>query len=122
MEKRRDVFQAIADPTRRQIIHLLSKQSLTLNAIADYFNSSRPTISEHVKVLTECGLIVVKKTGRERHCEAKLKKLSEVAGWVSQYSKYWNETLDSMENYLNELHAKTSTNDTRKKTKSARRK
>lgn len=107
MEKRRDVFQAIADPTRREIIHLISRESLNLNAIADHFDSARPTISQHIKILTECGLIIIKKQGRERFCEAKLDKLQEVSSWVAQYSKAWNETIDAMENFLkNKKHGK----------------
>ena len=100
MEKRRDVFQAIADPTRRDIINLIARQPLNLNAIADNFNSSRPTISQHIKILEECGLILITQQGRERYCEAKLEKLKEVSNWVDQYTKDWNETLDLLEGYL----------------------
>ena len=78
METRRDVFQAIADPTRREIIHLLSRQSLNLNAVADNFEISRPAISKHIKILTECGLIAIRQEGRERYCDAQLNKLKEV--------------------------------------------
>ena len=117
MEKRRDVFQAIADPTRRDILSLLSRQSLNLNGIAEHFDSSRPTISEHIKVLTECGLILIKKQGRERYCQAKLDKLTEVSAWVQDCRKYWNETLDSMELYLDELQAKKDKHATPKRTK-----
>jgi DNA-binding transcriptional ArsR family regulator len=106
MEKRRDVFQAIADPTRRDILALLSRQTLNLNGIVEHFDSSRPTISEHIKLLTECGLILVKKQGRERFCQAKLDKLSEVSGWVDECRKHWNLTLDSMEEYLQDLQSK----------------
>ncbi len=106
MEKRRDVFQAIADPTRRGIIALLAGQSMTMNAIADYFDTTRPTISEHVKTLIECGLVVIRKEGRERHCEAKLEKLAEVSDWVAQYAKAWSKTLDNMETYLLEVSEK----------------
>ncbi|MGX5817475.1 ArsR/SmtB family transcription factor [Chitinophaga lutea] len=106
MERRRDVFQAIADPTRRGIIQLLSGQALTMNAIADYFETSRPTVSEHVKLLEECGLVVVRKEGRERHCEARLEALSEVHDWVAQYARAWNKTLDSMESYLQTIKPK----------------
>ena len=106
MEKRRDVFQAIADPTRRDILALLSRETLNLNGIADHFDTSRPTISEHIKVLTECGLILIKKQGRERYCQARLEKLSEVTGWVEDCRKYWNQTLDSMEDYLDQLQNK----------------
>jgi len=100
MEKRRDVFQAIADPTRRHIINMLAQRSLNLNAIAENFETSRPTISQHVKLLQECGLIVVKKKGRERFCEAHLVKLAEVAQWVNKYKVYWNVKLDALEEFL----------------------
>lgn len=106
MGKRRDVFQAIADPTRRDILHLISRQTLNLNSIAEHFDTSRPTISEHIKILTECGLIIIKKQGRERYCEARLDKLTEVSDWVVECRKYWNEALDSLENYLGDLQSK----------------
>jgi DNA-binding transcriptional ArsR family regulator len=109
MEKRRDVFQAIADPTRRDILGLLARQTLNLNGIVEHFDSSRPTISEHIKILTECGLIIIKKQGRERYCQAHLEKLSEITGWVEECRKYWNQTLDSMENYLEQLQSKKET-------------
>jgi DNA-binding transcriptional ArsR family regulator len=113
MEKRRDVFQAIADPTRREILGLLSRQTLNLNGIVDHFDSSRPTISEHIKILTECGLILIKKQGRERYCQARLDKLSEVTGWVEECRKFWNQTLDSMEDYLEQLQNKQEPYDKR---------
>ncbi len=100
---RRDVFQAIADPTRREIINMISIQSLNLNAVAEKFDISRPAISKHIKILTECGLIVIKQKGRERFCEAKLQKLNEVADWVEQYKQFWNAKLDALENYLAEI-------------------
>ena len=93
---RRDVFQAIADPTRRQIINMISRQSLNLNAVAEKFDVSRPAISRHIKILTECGLVVMKKQGRERYCEAKLDKLNDVSDWVEQYRKFWTARLDSL--------------------------
>lgn len=100
---RRDVFQAIADPTRRDILHLLASQSLNLNAVADKFPISRPAISKHIKILTECGLIEIKQQGRERFCEAKLSNLNEVSQWVEQYRKFWTDKLDSLELYLNTI-------------------
>lgn len=103
METRRDVFQAIADPTRRQIINLVAYQSLNLNAIAENFPISRPAISQHIKILTECGLILIKKQGRERYCEARLQQLNEVAGWVEQYRQLWATRFDSLDNLLEEL-------------------
>lgn len=97
---RRDVFQAIADPTRREIISLVANRSLNLNAIAENFGMSRPAISQHIKILSECGLIVVHQKGRERYCEAQLQQLTEVADWVSQYRAFWNTKLDALEQFL----------------------
>jgi DNA-binding transcriptional ArsR family regulator len=103
---RRDVFQAIADPTRREIINLLAHQSLNLNSVAEKFDVSRPAISKHIKILTECGLVVINQQGRERYCEAKLDRLSQVSDWVEEYRKFWEAKLDSLEIYLNELQTK----------------
>jgi DNA-binding transcriptional ArsR family regulator len=97
---RRDVFQAIADPTRRAIINLVSQQPLNLNAVAENFDVSRPAISKHIKILTECGLITIKQEGRERYCEAKLQKLSEVSEWIEQYRVFWTKKLDALEDFL----------------------
>src|SRR5882672_11013026 len=106
MQTRRDVFQAIADPTRREIINLIAYQSLNLNSIAENFEVSRPAISQHIKILTECGLIVIKKKGRERYCEARLQQLNEVSDWVEQYRKLWAQRFNSLDNLLNELQTK----------------
>ncbi|MEZ2338184.1 ArsR/SmtB family transcription factor [Mucilaginibacter sp. RCC_168] len=100
---RRDVFQAIADPTRRQIINLIAQQPLNLNAIADNFEVSRPAISQHIKILIECGLIDIKKSGRERYCEAKLEQLNEVAQWIEPYRKSWEERFTKMDDLLARL-------------------
>jgi len=100
---RRDVFQAIADPTRRDIINLLAHKKLNLNAVADQFDISRPAISKHIKILTECGLILINQQGRERFCEVKLDKLNEVSEWVEQYRKFWEGKLDALELYLNKI-------------------
>src|SRR5688572_12235115 len=97
---RRDVFQAIADPTRRKIIQLVAAESLNLNAVAEQFDVSRPAISKHIKILTECGLIVIRQEGRERFCEANLKSLGEVSNWVEQYKKFWTEKLDALGSFL----------------------
>src|SRR6478735_2168720 len=105
LEARRDVFQAIADPTRRQIINLIAHQSMNLNMIAENFDISRPAISQHIKILTECGMIVVRQQGRERFCEAKLETLSEVSNWVDQYRQYWNVKFDSLEKYLSKVQS-----------------
>jgi len=103
---RRDVFQAIADPTRREILGLLTAQSLNLNSVAENFDISRPAVSKHIKILTECGLIVIKKEGREHYCEAQFDKLHEVSDWVEQYRKFWEERFDALEIYLNKLQNK----------------
>ncbi len=103
---RRDVFQAIADPHRRAIIHLLAKQKLSIKAVAEHFPISRPAVSRHIKILTECGLVVVQQKGRERVCEARLDKLDEVATWIEQQQKTWEGRLDRLDEYLNELKAK----------------
>ena len=97
---RRDVFQAIADPNRRAIIGLLTKSPLTLNEIAGHFPVSRPAISRHVKILTECGLITITDRGRERHCEVKLQPLQEVSDWSGQYRQFWTTRLDALEKFL----------------------
>jgi DNA-binding transcriptional ArsR family regulator len=113
-EARRDVFQAIADPTRRQIINLIAQKPMTLNAIADNFEISRPAISQHIKLLTECGMVVIEKVGRERFCEAKLDSLREVSTWVDQYRQFWNDQFNSLDKYL----IKTQLNNkSKKKTK-----
>ena len=96
----RDIFQAIADPTRRSIINMLSSQSLNLNAVAENFDISRPAISKHIKILTECGLISIRTEGRERICEAKLSNLRKVSEWVDEYKTFWSEKLDALGNFL----------------------
>lgn len=100
---RRDVFQAIADPTRRQIIHMISLQSMSLNAVAGTFDMSRQAVTKHIRILTECGLITIRRNGRERVCEPQLQQLSEVSDWIAQYTKFWNTRLDALEEYLDQL-------------------
>jgi DNA-binding transcriptional ArsR family regulator len=97
---RRDVFQAIADPTRREIINLVAHKTLNLNAVADRFDISRPAISRHIKILTECGLLVIKQEGRERFCEANFKTLGQVSKWVDQYKIFWTSKLDALDLHL----------------------
>lgn len=103
---RRDVFQAIADPIRRDIIDLLAEESLTVNAVADKFDISRPAVSKHIKILNECGLVQTVSKGRERHCIIIPKELSRVSSWVEQHRILWENKLDSFEEYLNELKSK----------------
>jgi DNA-binding transcriptional ArsR family regulator len=103
MTTRRDVFQAIADPTRRQIINLVADKPLTINTIAGSFDVSRQAISLHIKILIECELLKISKLGRERYCEAQLDQLSEVSLWVAKYKKHWDTKLDNLETYLDQL-------------------
>jgi DNA-binding transcriptional ArsR family regulator len=103
MLQRRDVFQAIADPTRRQIINLVAEKPLNVNTIAESFDVSRQAISLHIKILMECELIKIKKSGRERYCEAQLDQLNQVAVWVDQYRRHFENKLDNLEIYLDKL-------------------
>jgi len=103
MKARRDVYQAIADPTRKAIIQIIASQSHNINSIAEKFDMSRQAVSLHVKVLTDCGLVVVKQQGRDRFCEAQLNRLSEVSRWVDQYRRHWESKLDGLETYLEKL-------------------
>lgn len=107
MEVRRDVFQAIADPTRRQIIEMLAKKkSLNVNAIADNFDMSRQAISLHVKILTECGLVMITQQGRERYCETKLEQLNEVVQWVNYCNQFWTKQFKQLDTYLKKVQDK----------------
>ena len=103
MNMRRDVFQAIADPVRRDIIELLAKESLTVNSVAEKFNISRPAISKHLKILKECEIIEFRKEGRERFCFIQPKNLLPAFMWIEQYRNLWQGKLDSFEKYLTEL-------------------
>ncbi|MES2679566.1 MAG: metalloregulator ArsR/SmtB family transcription factor [Bacteroidota bacterium] len=117
METRRDVFQAIADPNRRAIIGLLATESLSLNGVAEHFNISRPAVSKHIKILTECGLVTIRQQGRERYCEARFENLREISLWLEKYKKFWARKLDALELYLDELQSKP----VRKKKKTVKR-
>lgn len=97
---RRDVYQAIADPTRREIIGLLAQKPLNLNAVAENFDVSRPAISKHIKILTQCGLVVIKQQGRERFCYAEKDKLREVKEWLAYLDKMWDNKLYNLKNFL----------------------
>ncbi len=114
METRRDVFQAIADPTRRQIIGLLSKEAMNLNAIADHFDVTRPAISNHIRILNECGIIAIDQVGRERYCKIQPKNLKEVSTWINQFESLWEARIDSFEKYLYQLKAKRKKHGKRK--------
>ncbi|HTI10370.1 MAG TPA: metalloregulator ArsR/SmtB family transcription factor [Puia sp.] len=106
MDTRRDVFQAIADPTRRKIINMIADNPQHLNAIAENFDVSRQAISLHIKILTECGLIDIKQQGRQRYCSIQPQKLSEVADWIEPFRKMWEGHLDRLGKVMKEREAK----------------
>ena len=103
---RRDVFQAMADPIRRDIIELLAVEILTVNEVADHFEISRPAVSKHLKILEECGLVSISQRGRQRYCMIQPKKLIPAFLWIDQYRNLWEERIDSFENYLQQLQNK----------------
>ncbi|SMD32878.1 DNA-binding transcriptional regulator, ArsR family [Reichenbachiella faecimaris] len=105
---RRDVFQAIADPTRRDIISLIAHQSLNLNSIAEKFEMSRPAISQHIKVLKECGIVIVNQEGRERYCEVQPRKLKELDDWLEPFRQIWESRFDKLDNLLEEIKSKSN--------------
>lgn len=96
METRRDVFQAIADPTRRKIINMVALNPQNLNSIAENFDMTRQAISLHIKILTECGIILINQQGRERYCSIQPQKLSEVADWIEPFRKMWEAHFDRL--------------------------
>ena len=106
MKSRRDVFQAIADPTRRAILALLAVQALTPGAIADNFKSSRQTISKHIQILTECELLRQEQTGREIYYHLNPKKMKDVDEWLAPFRKLWDDRFDRLDKVLNKLKGK----------------
>ena len=107
----RDVYAAIADPTRRQLIAMLSKEALNVNEVASHFAMSRTAVSKHMRILDECGLLQIEERGRERFCRARLEKLAEVALWVNQYRLFWNDNLDRLEGLLQQQNQTKSKDD-----------
>ena len=97
---RRDIFQAIADPTRRAIIALIAAQAMTPNAIAEQFDTSRQAISKHLRILTECELVRQKQQGREIYYQLELNKMKEIDKWLNQYRKLWEERFDNLDKVL----------------------
>ena len=100
---RRDVFQAIADPVRREIIDILSESKLSVNEVAERFEISRPAISKHLKILDECGIVTISKRGRERFCYVNHQNLIPAFLWVEKYHKQWEKRINSFEEYINQL-------------------
>ena len=93
---RRDVFQAIADPTRRAIITLIALQAMTPNAVAEHFDSTRQAISKHIKILTECQLLEQQQVGREIYYHFNPKKMKEIDEWLEQYRKIWETRFEQL--------------------------
>ena len=106
MKIRRDVFQAIADPTRRAILALVALQALTPGAIAENFDSSRQTISKHIQILNECELLNQTQSGREIYYHFNPKKMKEIADWIEPYRKMWEGRFTAIGDLLNEMQAK----------------
>jgi DNA-binding transcriptional ArsR family regulator len=106
MEVRRDVFQAIADPTRRAILTLIASQALTPGAIADNFGSARQTISKHIQILSECELLGQKQNGREIYYYLNAKKMKEVADWLEPFRQVWEARFDKIDVLIKELKKK----------------
>jgi DNA-binding transcriptional ArsR family regulator len=100
---RRDVFQAIADPTRRAILGLIALQAMTPNAIAEHFNSSRQAVSKHIQVLSECGLVKQEQAGREIYYHFDTEKLKEVDAWLTQFRTVWEDKFDQLDTVLKHL-------------------
>lgn len=103
MTVRRDVFQAIADPTRREILNLLTQAPQNVNALAEKFEMSRQAVSLHVKILRECEVIEVRKAGRERYCELKAEKLSEIEAWLEPFRQLWEKRFDELDQLLEQV-------------------
>jgi DNA-binding transcriptional ArsR family regulator len=100
METRRDVFQAIADPTRRAILVLLASQAMTPNAVAEHFDSSRQAVSNHIKILTECELVRQEQKGREIYYHINANKINEIDKWVEQFRKLLETQFNQLDNVL----------------------
>ncbi len=100
---RRDVFQAIADPTRRAIIALIAIQAMTPNALADQFNTSRQAVSKHLKILTECELVKQEHQGREIYYQLELDKMKEIDHWLGQFRQLWETRFDQLDSVLSTL-------------------
>lgn len=103
---RRDVFQAIADPTRRKIIELIAKEAMNVNAIAASLKMSQPAISQQIKILNQSGIITIETVGRERYCKVQAQSLIPAFLWLEQYQKQWTDRIDSFDKYVNTLQSK----------------
>lgn len=103
---RRDIFQAIADPTRRAIIGLIALQSMTPNAIAENFNSTRQAVSKHLRILTECELVKQESRGREIYYSLEIQKMKEIDKWLEQYRRIWENRFSQLDQVLDQMKKK----------------
>jgi DNA-binding transcriptional ArsR family regulator len=103
MEVRRDIFQAIADPTRRAIITLIALQAMTPNAIADNFDTTRQSVSKHLQILTECGLAKQEQQGREIYYSLEIEKMKEIDKWLNQFRKIWETQFNQLDKVLSTM-------------------
>ena len=100
---RRDIFQAIADPTRRAIIILIASQAMTPNAIADNFHTTRQSVSKHLRILTECALVKQEQQGREIYYSLEIKKMKEIDKWLNQFRKIWEARFNQLDKVLSTI-------------------
>ena len=103
METRRDIFQAIADPTRRAIIALIALQAMTPNALAEHFHTSRQAVSKHIKILTECDLVKQEQQGREIYYSLEIERMKEIDKWLNQFRKLWETRFNQLDNVLSTI-------------------
>lgn len=100
---RRDIFQAIADPTRRAILVLIAAQAMTPNALAEHFDSTRQAVSKHLKILIECELVKQEFQGREIYYELEIKKMKEIDKWLEQFRKIWEDRFNELDKVLSTM-------------------
>ena len=97
-----DAFQVIADPSRREILGMLTKDTYNINALAENFDMSRPAVSKHIKILQTAGFITIQEIGRERHCILNQEGFNELKNWISHFDKFWSSKLQKLDNVLND--------------------
>jgi len=112
---RRDIFQAIADPTRRAIIALIALQAMTPNAIAENFHTTRQAVSKHLRILTECNLVKQESRGREIYYSLEIEKMKEIDAWLQKYRNIWESRFNQLDTLLSTMSAKKQANKKQKK-------
>jgi DNA-binding transcriptional ArsR family regulator len=100
---RRDIFQAIADPTRRAILALIALQAMTPNALAEHFDSTRQAVSKHIQILTECEAVTQRQSGREIYYHINLQKMKEIDQWLEDFRKLWDDRFNQLDDVLNNI-------------------